>query len=387
MKKIAFISTGFTGSIMPLVNEYLKFGYKVDLYLVVFKSQNISEQEALQIKQTGFKYGANSIMKESVFGISWLSNVDNFNLYVFAIPGNGKGLFMPKVSQTLQKLLRNVLAHRIKKEHYSQIDIVGHDAFCINLTLKLKNENVIHTLHEVFRHYQPERPILPFVDKLLQYNIPIAVPSEYTRNYMVEQLGHSNVRCIKMGVFIGYNDFANTKVELTLPKKYLLFLGNVLPYKGLDLLYSAWKKLRSADVSLVIAGNGHSSLLDRMKEDKGITVINRWISNAELTYLVKHCQGVVCPYHSASQSGLPVTSYLFNKPILTTDVGAMKEYVANNETGYVVPSEDVGALAEKMSELYHNPVKVTSANIDKTVEGWNDIYKEISGYYNDLYNI
>ena len=48
---------------------------------------------------------------------------------------------------------------------------------------------------------------------------------------------------------------------------------------------------------------------------------------------------MVQPYKSATQSGVTQIAYHFNKPMIVTDFGGLKEMCPDGKVGYVVPPQ------------------------------------------------
>ena len=54
---------------------------------------------------------------------------------------------------------------------------------------------------------------------------------------------------------------------------------------------------------------------------------------------------------SASTSGVVNTALAFGKPVITTQVGCLSEYIQNGVTGFLVPPYDVELLANAVVRL------------------------------------
>lgn len=167
--------------------------------------------------------------------------------------------------------------------------------------------------------------------------------------------------------------------ELENEKSYILFFGRVLPYKGTDLLISAYSNLKNEiDIKLVIAGPGNDSYAI---QDENVIRINRFIDDYEIAYLFKNAKIVVYPYISATMSGVLSLSFYFNKNVLLSDVPFFKEYECENT--YYFKTANIIDLQNKMKMLLtDNPYASTSCyNRFYSTDTLNNAYLE---FYNSV---
>jgi len=148
--------------------------------------------------------------------------------------------------------------------------------------------------------------------------------------------------------------------EGTLPRKAaleLLFYGFVRPYKGLELLIEAMGRLRGQDVHLVVAGEfweGQEAIeaqIRRLGIEQQVELRPRYHSDQETALLFHRADAVVLPYRSATGSGVVPIAYHYDKPVIVTRVGGLPDVVEEGKTGFVVPPEDVAALADAIERL------------------------------------
>jgi len=126
--------------------------------------------------------------------------------------------------------------------------------------------------------------------------------------------------------------------------KYILFFGLIRKYKGLDLLLEVMnsKKIRDMKIKLIIAGefyenkNKYLEKIKSLKLEKSILIQDSYIPNEDVVNYFCAVDIVVQPYLSATQSGVSMIAYNFDKPILLTNVGGLSEYVEHNKNGYLV---------------------------------------------------
>lgn len=132
---------------------------------------------------------------------------------------------------------------------------------------------------------------------------------------------------------------------------YYLFFGRVEKYKGIDMLIEIEKDLPR---KLIIAGKG--DYFDKYTDQVGYNLqntilINRYIKDEEMIYLLKHCHAVILPYIEASQSGVLPAAYSFTKPVIVSSVRGLTQFVEDGETGYICSkAEDYIEAAEKLED-------------------------------------
>ena len=138
-----------------------------------------------------------------------------------------------------------------------------------------------------------------------------------------------------------------------------LFFGYVRHYKGLDVLLSAWPRVRARrPVKLVVAGEFYDdaapyrTLAAAAGGEPHVRMIDRYLPDEEVEAVFKAADVAVLPYRSATQSGVTHVAYALGVPVITTDVGGLAETVTEGETGLVVPSENPEALAEAVLRYF-----------------------------------
>ena len=96
---------------------------------------------------------------------------------------------------------------------------------------------------------------------------------------------------------------------------------------------------------------------------------------------------VVCPYRSASQSGIPMTVFLFKKPIVASNMEGFKGIIEHNITGLVVDELNATSFANSIEQLVRDKaLRQSIANniAEKFSTGefsWSSIAKETLGFY------
>jgi D-inositol-3-phosphate glycosyltransferase len=154
---------------------------------------------------------------------------------------------------------------------------------------------------------------------------------------------------------------ALTELGLDKDYSYLLFFGFIRAYKGLDILIEAFsdERLRNRKLKLLVAGEFYEDdtpyrdLISKYGLENEIIFFDHFIKDNEVPFFFSASDIVVQPYKSATQSGVTQISYYFEKPMLVTDVGGLKEIVPDGKCGYVVKPEP-GFISSALIDFYEN---------------------------------
>ena len=173
----------------------------------------------------------------------------------------------------------------------------------------------------------------------------------------------------------------------------ILFFGQIFAHKGVDVLLEAMKIVHETHpkARLIVAGSGKYWFdIEPYANLDYIDIRNRYIPDDELVALVSTSAFVVVPYIDATQSGVIMTAYAFNRPCIATNVGALPEMVIDNENGIIVPPRDSTSLASAIIRLIGCPKIIdaySQAINDRYMSGdlsWNKIANEHLDIYNNV---
>ena len=118
-------------------------------------------------------------------------------------------------------------------------------------------------------------------------------------------------------------------------RQKLLFLGRFRAYKGLPLLIEGFRQCRRLlpQAELTIAGSGS---VNWGPFPPGVTLVSKWLSDAEMGELCESHDVVVTPYLEATQSGVVALAQSLGRAVIVTDVGGLPEQITPEVTGLVV---------------------------------------------------
>lgn len=173
--------------------------------------------------------------------------------------------------------------------------------------------------------------------------------------------------------------------------RYLLFFGFIRAYKGLDLLIEAFadNRLRDRKLKLIIAGEFYedsTSYMDLIKKhnlENEIILVDRFIHDSEVNLFFSVAELIVQPYRSATQSGVTQIAYHFEKPMLVTNVGGLKEIVPHGRCGYVV-NTDPKEIADSITDFFENNRKesfIDNVRKEKEKYSWGKMTDSVTEVY------
>ncbi len=127
------------------------------------------------------------------------------------------------------------------------------------------------------------------------------------------------------------------------PAPTVLLFGRLEQYKGVEVLVAAmdlvWK--RRPDARLVVAGEGVAARL--VPDDPRVTLVARYISEAEVDGILADASLVALPYTQASQSGVGLLAIAAGVPVVVSDLGSLPDLAYDGS--FVSAAGDPGALA------------------------------------------
>lgn len=115
---------------------------------------------------------------------------------------------------------------------------------------------------------------------------------------------------------------------------------------------------KMSDVRLMVVGTfgedkeDYIEIINECQIRECVDIIDGYTPDNEVEKYFTACDLVVCPYESATQSGIVQIAYGFEKPVIATNVGGLPDVVTDGKTGFIIEPRNSGALAEAVEKYY-----------------------------------
>lgn len=154
---------------------------------------------------------------------------------------------------------------------------------------------------------------------------------------------------------------ARKKLNFGEKDKVILFFGLIRKYKGLDILLEAMAhpELKKQNIKLLVAGEFYEDkqpYFDLVKQhglEQNVIFHSQFIPNEDVRYYFCASDLVAQTYRNATNSGVTMVGYYYEKPMLVTDVGGLSELVPHQKIGYTVPV-DTKQISDCIIDYFQN---------------------------------
>ena len=176
--------------------------------------------------------------------------------------------------------------------------------------------------------------------------------SEFSKNRIIQ-----HYKC-KDKLVVSYIDvnkklkaYASSNLYLKKPKEYFIFVGNVKPHKGIQLLIDAF--LRQSSTSKLYIVGEQNNFLTGLSIDIGkynnIKFTGK-ISDEELYQLMMNAKALVLPSEYEGFGIPPLEALWLNTPVIISDIPVFKEIYSDFPVLFF-KNKDVDDLAAKLTQV------------------------------------
>ncbi|HEV2973948.1 MAG TPA: glycosyltransferase [Solirubrobacteraceae bacterium] len=239
---------------------------------------------------------------------------------------------------------------------------VLHSYALLALAARLQGARIIIELHEIQDTGEAGMaPARIYVRRFGRWLMGLAdayvVHSEFDRAALDKSfgIGQRPVTVVRLGPFSHYAVAESEPLREMPDDAYnILFFGTIRPYKGLEDLVQAFESLASEDERCWLTVVGETwedwtepiELIKVSKYRDRITLINHYVSDAEVSRWFAGADVVSLPYRRSSASGPLHLTMDAGLPVVVTDVGGLREATNGYDGAVLVPAADPESLCD-----------------------------------------
>jgi len=243
---------------------------------------------------------------------------------------------------------------------------------------KSRGRKIVLTLHDVLPIDSDDK-LTPLVDLFYKMADHFTVGNELEKEKLIKNFNIpvSKISVVPHGIYDLFDNKLYNKETarkfLNIPKdkKVVLFFGFLRKYKGFEQLIKATHQLTNKyDDFIVYVSSGLKYAPEDLAEKSKALIASykledvfhlnlKYIETSDIEIVFKACDLVVLPYTHASQSGVAMMAFGFNKPVIITNAFYDKVWI-KNKAGLVAKPSDSKDLANKIAYMFDNPDKIES---------------------------
>jgi glycosyltransferase involved in cell wall biosynthesis len=278
----------------------------------------------------------------------------------------------------------------IRKQEFDVIHYVEDPSPLFSFLLWFFRKKLVVTIHDGRPHTGDDSKKSQFVRRRLKSYVKRFLLLNKKENKLFEEgygVNPSYVYNSHLGYYEMLHMFGNKDIK---KQNYILFFGRISPYKGIEYLLKAMRRVHEVhpETRVIIAGKGEYNFDIEPYINLGyVEFRNKFIELDELADLIRGAQFTVCPYTEATQSGVVYSSFALNTPVIATRVGGLPEMIDDGKTGVIVPPCDEQSLAEAIIDLLGDYAKLSDLtnNIKVSADSGKGSWTVIADEYLDIY--
>ncbi len=336
----------------------------------------------------------------------------------YPLPKKELASYLPEFVQGILAFAWNKnISYDLIHSHYWMSGLAGlelrrkWDVPVVNMfhTLGLMKNRVAQSAEEMEGEYriEGEKKVLRETDQIIA-----ATNAEFAQLLWLYQADEKKIAIIPPGVDTGKfypipQDEAREYIGVPPCGRMLLFVGRIEPLKGLDILIDAISIIRQKKVMeerpfclAIIGGESDEGgeqaniELDRIKaitEQHGLQDLVTFLgskSQDSLPYYYSAAEAVVVPSHYESFGMVALEAMACGTPVVASQVGGLAYVVQDGVTGFTVPVDEPGELAERIASLLqdqelHNRLGRQAVEVAQDYT-WDKIAKRLLEVYDGL---
>ncbi len=173
--------------------------------------------------------------------------------------------------------------------------------------------------------------------------------------------------------------------------KIVLFVGLLVPRKGIDKIIKMADALRKEDVVFLLAGDGpnrkeYEQQVKQLKLEKKVMFLG---FRTDTPRLYQASDMLVLPAEGEGLPGVVMEAMSFGVPCIASNIPCIPDLMENGKSGYLCNKDDVDEFAGKIKELLKDKTKLERISKEalkkiKSFE-WEKVIMKYKKMYNQLY--
>ncbi len=247
----------------------------------------------------------------------------------------------------------------------------------------------------IFTRFILRRKIISYV---LQRSAKVIAVSNELKNVIIKiGVPAKNVEVVTNGVNTNLfckmdKTLARERLNLTQDVKIILFVGNLVPVKGIEYLMDSYNIVAAdnKNIRLVIIGDGFlkSLLLKKVSDfklEKKMVFCGK-MPHEDIPMWMNGCDVLCLPSLDEGYPNVILEAMACGIPIVATRVGGIPEMVNLYESAELVDPKDINQLSAALEKAIRK-VEIQKKDSDKiSAKSWNDAAKEIFFEFKKIIN-
>lgn len=271
----------------------------------------------------------------------------HFHILPTALKGRAKGLFLPdlKAIQACLDELQPQLVHGWGTEDvHALAAILSGFPHLVSIQGILSHYMLKNIMH-------PREYFQAMLEMVVLYKAHwISTESEWARQRVLRRNPWASVKVVEYGVdyrFLGLDWCPDPKVPVA------LFVGSLVPRKGIQDLIAAFSDPALAHVELWVAGDTRGSWAERLKASASPNV--KWLGRRgvkEVGELMRRAWCLAIPTRADTGPTVVKEARMVGLPVITTRCGGQTTYIEEGKNGYYAAPGDIGALTKNLKVFF-----------------------------------
>lgn len=225
-----------------------------------------------------------------------------------------------------------------------------------------------------------------FQKKAVKNADQIIVASNYTKNAVIKNYGADGKKIQIIPNGIDNKIFMNNKIKVP-EENIILSVSNLFPRKGIKYLIIALKILKDRGIKFKhihigkgVLENECKKLASKLELQDEVEFIGGVSDRNKIAQIYRNCKIFCHPCLQEDFGNVFLEAMASGKPIMTFDNSTAREFIKNGRNGFIVPTKDVTALADRIERLFKDKdlcLNIGNINIKEAKKySWNKTAKK-----------